>query len=74
MNLSKHNNSIQLIILLILLTMSFILSNCGGRTQKKVYKVGILCGLDYISILPDVFLVICLLWGQRKTPLCCRCP
>ena len=56
MNLNKRAKSLQRTLFPILLSMSFLfLSSCGEKEQKKVYKVGILCGLDYIAILSDGF-------------------
>ena len=56
MNRTKQANSIQQTLVLILFTMIFVfLIGCGEKAQEKVYKVGILCGLDYITILHDGF-------------------
>ena len=43
-------------VMMSLFSLAFMLSNsCGEKEHMKVYKVGILCGLDYIAILPDSF-------------------
>ena len=56
MNLSKHMKSIQRMLTLILVVLVFVFFNgCGEKAQEKIYKVGILCGLDYIAIIPDNF-------------------
>jgi hypothetical protein len=56
MNLSKQAKSVQQMLILALLVVVFMfLSGCGEKVQKKVYKVGILCGLDYIGAIPDIF-------------------
>ena len=56
MNLNMQVKSVRLTLFLILFSMSFLfLSSCGEKAQKKVYKVGMLCGLDYITILSDGF-------------------
>ncbi|MDD5064080.1 MAG: ABC transporter substrate-binding protein [Phycisphaerae bacterium] len=55
MNLSKQISFRRQILLLILLVaICTLLSGCGKKTQK-VYRVGILCGLDYIADIPDSF-------------------
>ncbi|MGA2914944.1 MAG: ABC transporter substrate-binding protein [Sedimentisphaerales bacterium] len=39
-----------------LIIFCLLLSSCGKKaTQQKVYRVGILCGLDYIAAIPDSF-------------------
>jgi putative ABC transport system substrate-binding protein len=56
MKLTKQANLLQQTLLLSLLIVTFLfLSSCGDKAQNKVYKVGILCGLDYIASLPDGF-------------------
>ena len=56
MNPTKHANSLQRTFILILFIMIFVfVSGCGEKAQKKVYKVGMLCGLDYITVLSDGF-------------------
>ncbi len=46
----------QILFLILLVVVCVFLSSCGEKTQKeKVYRVGILCGLDYIGIIPDSF-------------------
>jgi putative tryptophan/tyrosine transport system substrate-binding protein len=57
MNLSKQisfRRQILLLTLLVLVAICTLLSGCGKKTQK-VYRVGILCGLDYIADIPDSF-------------------
>jgi putative ABC transport system substrate-binding protein len=55
MNLSKQISFGRQILFLTLLVMACVLlNNCGKKTQK-VYRVGILCGLDYIAEIPDSF-------------------
>jgi putative ABC transport system substrate-binding protein len=45
----------QIILLAALLVAACIsLSSCSGK-KTKVYQMGILCGLDYIGIIPDSF-------------------
>lgn len=57
----KINKQIMLgrkILLLTLLTAGlFFLNSCGKKPQKeqKVYRIGVLCGLDYIGSIPDIF-------------------
>jgi putative ABC transport system substrate-binding protein len=56
MDLSKQAKSMQqMLILALLVVVCMFLSGCGEKVQKKVYKVGILCGLDYIGAIPDIF-------------------
>ena len=56
MNLSKRAKSVQqMLILTLLVVVCIFLSGCGEKKQEKVYKVGILCGLDYIGAIPDIF-------------------
>ncbi len=56
MNQKKHAKSVQQTLFLILVSMNFLfLGNCGQRARTKVYKVGMLCGLDYITVLSDGF-------------------
>jgi putative ABC transport system substrate-binding protein len=51
MKLSK-----QSLILILLVAICVFLSGCGKKIKtQKVYHVGILCGLDYIGIIPDSF-------------------
>jgi len=47
----------QILVLTLLVTGYVFLGGCGKKTQKtqKVYRVGILCGLDYIGSIPDIF-------------------
>jgi putative ABC transport system substrate-binding protein len=56
MNLSKQISFGRQILLLLTVMVAgcFLLSSCGKKTQK-VYRVGILCGLDYIGTIPDIF-------------------
>lgn len=44
-----------MLILTLLLVVGMFLSACEKEGEKKVYKVGILCGLDYIGSIPDSF-------------------
>jgi putative tryptophan/tyrosine transport system substrate-binding protein len=56
MSQTRQANSIRQILFLILFTMNFVfLNGCGEKAHKKAYKVGILCGLDYIAVLSDGF-------------------
>jgi len=55
MNLNKQisfRRYILLLILLVVVCVSFI--SCSEK-KPKVYRVGILCGLDYIANIPDSF-------------------
>jgi putative ABC transport system substrate-binding protein len=55
MDLSKQIRFGGQILLVSLLVVGCVfLSSCGGK-KTKVYRVGILCGLDYIGIIPDSF-------------------
>jgi putative ABC transport system substrate-binding protein len=48
--------SVRRILFLILLSVSLLFfGSCGKRGQEEVYRVGILCGLDYITVLSDGF-------------------
>ena len=57
MNRSKRFKSIWQISKLIVLIVGFIsLTVCSEKPQqKKVYKIGILCGLDYLTNVIDGF-------------------
>jgi len=55
MNLSKQIKTMQQMLVLIMLIVGCaFLSGCGKK-KPKVYRVGILCGLDYIGAIPDIF-------------------
>jgi len=55
MDLSKQIKSVQQILILILLVAVCVsLVSCSEK-KPKVYRVGILCGLDYIATIPDSF-------------------
>jgi len=55
MDLSKQIKSVQQILILILLVAVCVsLVSCSEK-KPKVYRVGILCGLDYIANIPDSF-------------------
>ncbi|MFA5292362.1 MAG: ABC transporter substrate-binding protein [Phycisphaerae bacterium] len=44
------------LILILLVAFCILLSGCGKKTQEpKVYRIGILCGLDYIAAISDSF-------------------
>jgi putative ABC transport system substrate-binding protein len=55
MDLSKQIKSMQqILILTLLVAVCVFLSSCSEK-KPKVYRVGILCGLDYIANIPDSF-------------------
>jgi putative ABC transport system substrate-binding protein len=43
---------IGLVYLVLIILMGVLFNGCGG---KKVYRVGILCGLDYLTVVADSF-------------------
>jgi len=51
---SKHIRFRRQILFATLLVAVVLLSGCTKKT-KKVYRVGVLCGLDYIDKIPDSF-------------------
>ncbi len=51
---TKNISFQKMLILALLVALCVLFSNCGTKKQK-VYRVGILCGLDYISTIPDSF-------------------
>ncbi len=52
----KHTKSLKQRLFLFLICLNFVLgSDCGRKDQNNVYKVGILCGLDYITVLSEGF-------------------
>lgn len=56
MNLIMRIATFYRILVLILLCQGFLFFNgCGDKSQKRVYKVGMLCGLDYITVLAEGF-------------------
>jgi len=56
MDVFKQVKSRLFTVLLVIVCTSFLLlSHCKKNVQNKVYKVGILCGLDYIHMLTDGF-------------------
>lgn len=56
MNKKKDIKSVIQTLILILLGLSFLLfNNCGNKIHNKMYKVGILCGLDYITVVSEGF-------------------
>lgn len=60
MNISKRINFVwPIILVLILLFAGYILLSSGSKQSQKVqevYRVGVLCGLDYIDAIPDIFI------------------
>ncbi|OHB62178.1 MAG: hypothetical protein A2167_01710 [Planctomycetes bacterium RBG_13_46_10] len=44
----------QILLATLLIAVCVFLSGCIGK-KPKVYRVGILCGLDYIGAIPDIF-------------------
>jgi putative ABC transport system substrate-binding protein len=59
MDLSKRiKSSEQILVRAILVVIFAFFSGCAEKTAKeKAYRLGILCGLDYIAIIPDSFKV-----------------
>lgn len=56
MNRKKHTRSIKRALFLMLFCLCVLLSiHCGKKDPPRVYKVGILCGLDYITTLSEGF-------------------
>ncbi len=51
---TKNTSLWKTLILTLLFVFCLLLSSCGTKKQK-VYRVGILCGLDYIATIPDSF-------------------
>ena len=47
----------KILFLTLLAACCLFLNGCGKKAQKqqKVYQIGILCGLDYIGSIPDIF-------------------
>ncbi len=55
MILSKHIRfRRQMLLAILLVSVCVFLSSCSEK-KPKVYRVGILCGLDYIGAIPDIF-------------------
>jgi putative ABC transport system substrate-binding protein len=44
----------QMLLAILLVSVCVFLNSCGAK-KPKVYRVGILCGLDYIGAIPDMF-------------------
>lgn len=42
-------------LLILSISIFIVLSNCGRKEKGKVFKVGMLCGLDYITVLAEGF-------------------
>jgi len=55
MILSKHIRFRRQMLLAILLVSVCVFLNSCSEKKPKVYRVGILCGLDYIGAIPDMF-------------------
>ena len=56
MNEGKHTIFLKHILFLFLIGLYFLVwSNCGRKVRNEVYKVGILCGLDYITVVSEGF-------------------
>jgi len=55
MILSKHIRFRRQMLLAILLVSVCVFLNSCSEKKPKVYRVGILCGLDYIGAIPDIF-------------------
>jgi len=56
MKQTKKLKSAKRTLFLILFSVNFLFfSSCGEKGQEKVYRVGMLCGLDYITVLADGF-------------------
>jgi putative ABC transport system substrate-binding protein len=54
-DLHKHIKSKHaMLVLILLVVVCMFLCGCGEQ-KEKMYRVGILCGLDYIADLPDGF-------------------
>jgi hypothetical protein len=51
---TKHISIQQILILTLLVVFCVLLSGCGAKKQK-VYRVGILSGLDYMANAADGF-------------------
>jgi putative ABC transport system substrate-binding protein len=54
MILSKHIRFRRILLAILLVAVCVFLSSCNEK-KPKVYRVGILCGLDYIATIPDSF-------------------
>jgi putative ABC transport system substrate-binding protein len=45
----------SILVILLFIPIFILLSNCGRNEPEKVYRVGMLCGLDYIAVLAEGF-------------------